>query len=197
MNHDDIKSVVQEKFLSSERVTALQYDAKVLHPDWIKKDRLLAIVEFGDEKAVFCLFTSCYPPKSFTDLSIEIVLPIDKSFKCEIDNKPSDPEAILYLNLQSRNNKYKFEIQMTPRVDNFVDDLFRGIEAVNKMPTQPEFVWLKKYQGKTDTDMLSQTMMLPGGVPHTQSSAPVAVRESLIKHKMYDKEYEYTFTKKI
>lgn len=144
MNQDDIKSVVQEKFLSSERVTAFLSDAKVLYPERVMKDRLLAIVEFGDEKAVFCLFTSCYPPKSFTDLSIEIVLPIDNSFKCEIDNKPTDPEAVLYLNLQSRNSKFKFEIQITPRVDNFVDDLFRGIDAVNKVPTQPEFVWLKK-----------------------------------------------------
>lgn len=197
MNHEEIKSVVQEKFLSSERVTAFLCDAKVLYPDRVTKDRLLAIVEFGDEKAVFCLFTSCYPPKSFTDLSVEIVLPIDNTFKCEIDNKPSDPEAVLYLNLQSRNSKFKFEIQMTPRVDNFVDDLFRGIDAVNKVPTQPEFVWLKKYNGKTEDDLLTHSMIMPrSGVAHTQSAAPVAIRESLIKHKMSDKELEYTFKKK-
>lgn len=197
MNQDDIKSVVQEKFLSSERVTAFLSDAKVLYPERVMKDRLLAIVEFGDEKAVFCLFTSCYPPKSFTDLSIEIVLPIDNSFKCEIDNKPTDPEAVLYLNLQSRNSKFKFEIQITPRVDNFVDDLFRGIDAVNKVPTQPEFVWLKKYKGKSEEDIFAHTMVVErSGVAHTQSSAPVAFRESLIKHKMADKEMEYTFCKR-
>ncbi|KAG6460975.1 type II inositol 1,4,5-trisphosphate 5-phosphatase [Manduca sexta] len=197
MNQEEIKSVVQEKFLSSERVTAFLCDAKVLYPERIMKDRLLAIVEFGDEKAVFCLFSSCYPPKSFTDLSIEIVLPIDNTFKCEIDNKPSDPEAVLYLNLQSRNSKFKFEIQMTPRVDNFVDDLFRGIDAVNKVPTQPEFVWLKKYNGKTEDDIITQNMVVPrSGVAHTQNSAPVALRESLIKHKMSDKELEYTFKKR-
>lgn len=197
MNHEEIKLVVQEKFLSSERVTAFLCDAKVLHPEWVKKDRLLAIVEYGDEKAVFCLFTSCYPPKSFTDLSVEIVLPIDNSFKCEIDNKPSDPEAILYLNLQSRSNKFKFEIQMTPRVDNFVDDLFRGIEAVNKLHTQPEFLWLKKYIGKSEDDIIAQSMVVPrSGVAHNQNSAPVAIRESLIKRKMSDKELDYTFAKK-
>ncbi|XP_038207935.1 type II inositol 1,4,5-trisphosphate 5-phosphatase [Zerene cesonia] len=197
MNHEEIKAVVQEKFLSSERVTAFLSDAKVLHPEWVKKDRLLAIVEYGDEKAVFCLFSSCYPPKSFTDLSIEIVLPIDNSFKCEIDNKPSDPEAILYLNLQSRNDKFKFEIQMTPRVDNFVDDLFRGIEAVNKIPTQPEFVWLKKYSTKDEEDIITESIILPrSGLSNMQNSAPVAIRESLIKRKMSDKESEYTFTKK-
>lgn len=197
MNHEEIKCVVQEKFLSSERVTAFLCDAKVLHPEWVKKDRLLAIVECGDEKSVFCLHTSCYPPKSFTDLSIEIVLPIDATFKCEIDNKPSDPEAVLYLNLQSCNHKYKFEIQMTPRVDNFVDDLFRGIEAVNKVASEPEFVWLKKYTGKKEEDVIAQTMALPRiGMPNTHGSAPVAIRESLIKRKMADKEQEYTFTKK-
>ncbi|XP_059061805.1 type II inositol 1,4,5-trisphosphate 5-phosphatase-like [Achroia grisella] len=196
MNYEETKAVVQEKFLSSELVTAFLCDAKILHPEWVKKDRLLCIVEYGDEKAVFCLFTSSYPPKSFTDLSIEIVLPIDINFKCEIDNKPSDPEAVLYLNLQSNSNKYKFEIQMTPRVDNFVDDLFRGIEAVSKMPTQPEFVWLKKYQGKNEDDIISQLSVVPrSGATHSQSSAPVAIRESLIKRKMYDKELEYTYTK--
>ncbi|KAJ2944472.1 hypothetical protein O0L34_g3818 [Tuta absoluta] len=197
MNHEEIKSVVQEKFLSSERVTAFLCDAKVFHHDWVRKDRLLAIVENGVEKAVFCLHTSCYPPKSFTDLSVEIVLPIDNSFKCEIDNKPSDSETVLYLNLQSRNQKYKFEIQMTARVDNFVDDLFRGIEAVNKLAIQPEFAWLSKYNGKHEDEVIVQTMALPrAGTAHAQGSAPVAIRESLIKRKMSDKEQEYTYTKK-
>lgn len=196
MNHDEIKAVVQEKFLSSEHVTAFLNDAKVLHPEWVKKDRLLAIVEFGDEKAVFCLSTSSCPPKSFTDLSIEIVLPIDNTFKCEIDNKPTDPEAVLYLNLQSHSDKYKFEIQMTPRVDNFVDELFRGLEAVNKMPTQPEFVWMKKYNRKNDDDVIAQSMVVPrSGVAHTHGSAPLAIRESIIKHKMSDRELDYTYTK--
>lgn len=196
MNHDDIKAVVQEKFLSSERVTAFLCDAKVLQPEWVNKERILAIVEYGDEKAVFCLYTSCYPPKSFTDLSIEVVLPVDSSFKCEIDNKPSDPEAVLYLNLQSRSNRYKFEIEMTPRVDNFVDDLFRGIEAVNKVPRQPEFVWLKKYSGKNDEDIMAECLVVPRrNVAHTLNSAPVAIRESLIKRRMSDKESDYTFKK--
>lgn len=196
MNHEDIKSVVQEKFLSSERVTAFLWDTKLLHPEWVKRDRLLAIVEFGDEKAVFCLFSSCCPPKSFTDLSVEVVLPIDRGFKCEIDNKPSDPEAVLFLNLQSFKKKFIFEIQMTPRVDPFVDELFRGIEAVNKVLTQPEFVWLKKYHCKGPDDMIIESMVVSrSGVAQTQPSAPVAIRESLIKHKMADKEQEYTFNK--
>ncbi|XP_041988020.1 type II inositol 1,4,5-trisphosphate 5-phosphatase [Aricia agestis] len=194
MNHEEIKSVVQEKFLPSERVTAFLCDAKVFHPKWVKKDRLLAIVDYGDEKAVFCLFTSCYPPKSFTDLSIEIVLPIDNSFKCEIDNKPSDSETILYLNLQSQGSKFKFEIQMTPRVDNFVDELFRGIESANKVQKQQEFTWLKKYNSTSDDDIIAQSLVMPRpGV--SQGSAPVAIRESLIKRKMCDKELEYTYTR--
>lgn len=195
MNHDDLRTVIQEKFLSSETVTAVLFDAKVIDSDWVKKERLLAIVEYGDEKAVFCLFTSSYPPKSFTDLSVEIALPVDKSFKCEIDNKPSDPEAVLYLNVQSRSVKYKFEIEMTPRVDTFVDELFRGIEAANKIPTNQEFLWLKKYTGKKEEDVLAGTMVFPRCAAVHAPGAPVAIRESMIKSKMYDKEASYTYTK--
>lgn len=193
MNLDSLKSVIQDKFLSSEVVTAILYDAKHIESDWVKKERLLAIVEFGDEKTVFSLITSSYPPKSFTDLSIDVALPINKTFKCEIDNKPSDSETILYLNLQSRGNEYKFEIEMRSEVDTFVDELFRGIEAANKMPTTQEFVWLQKYSRRQD-DEVSQ--LLPRRVAlQTQGVAPVAVRESMIKHRMTDRETEYTYIK--
>ncbi|XP_011549893.3 type II inositol 1,4,5-trisphosphate 5-phosphatase [Plutella xylostella] len=196
MNHEQIKSVVQEKFLSSETVAAVLYDIKVIDSEWIKKERLLAIVEYGDEKAVFCLCTSSYPPKSFTDLSIEIGLPVDKTFKCEIDNKPTDPEAVLYLNVQSRSNKYKFEIQMTPRVDTFVDELFRGIEAANSIPTSQEFVWVQKYlSSKRDHDDIASALVMHRATLPRAGAAPVAIRESMIKSKMADKEIDYTFTK--
>ncbi|CAH2106406.1 unnamed protein product [Euphydryas editha] len=82
---------------------------------------------------------------------------------------------------------------MTPRVENFVDDLFRGIEVVNKVQIQPEFLWLKKYNGKNEDDILAHSLVVPqSGI--TQMQAPVAMRESLIKRKMSDKEFDYTFT---
>lgn len=196
MNIEEIKSVVQDKFSSSDKVAAILCDARVLHPEWVKKERLLAIVENGEEKAVFCLFSSCYPPKTFSDLSIEIILPVDKNFKCEIDNKPSDPEAVLYLNLQSRSNKLKFEIQMTSKVGAFVDELFRGLEAAEKTSAVPDFVWLQKYHGNkkdnTNDVNLSPVIVLPRQT--MEQGAPIAVRESRIKYEMLMKESDYIYT---
>lgn len=190
MDIEEIKSVVQDKFSSSDKVTAILCDAKVLHPEWVKNERILAIVENDNEKAVFCLFCSRYPPKTFPDLSVEIILPVDKSFKCDIDNKPSDSETILYLNIQSRNNKLKFEIQMTPQVGAFVDELFRGLESAEKATVVPEFMWLQKYSSKDDTN-ISPTQYPRQVVTVGQNRT---ARENRIKFEMQMKESYFTYT---
>ncbi|GBP70949.1 Type II inositol 1,4,5-trisphosphate 5-phosphatase [Eumeta japonica] len=195
MSLEIIKSIVQEKFAVSEKVTAILPQAKVLYPEWEKKERFLAIVENGEEKAVFCLFSSCFPPKTFSDLSIEIILPIDKHFKCEIDNKPNDSDAVLYLNLLSRNNKLQFEIRMI-HSNNFVDELFHAMETSNKSNTSQEFSWLQKYNvNKKDEDdqLYSSSIILARQNVTINGRAPE--RESKIKIEMLMKESQYIYTK--
>lgn len=200
MDIEEIKSIVQDKFSSSDKVSAVLCDAKVLQPEWVIKERLLAIVENSEEKAVFCLFSSSSPPKTFSDLSIEVVLPIDKTFKCEIDNKPSDSETVLYLNLSSRRNKLKFEIERTSEVvTSFVDELFQGLDLVEKAQTPPEFEWLKKYSSKNDSGFdsnINPVIILPRQIAEkAQGQVPVAMRESRIKYEMLLRESDFTYTK--
>lgn len=196
MSYNDLVGVVQEKFASSEKVTCVLSDANVIYPEWVKKERILVIVENGLEKSVFALFSSIIPPKSFSDLSIELVLPIDKDFKCEIDNKQKNVDTLVHLTLISRKHKIIYELKIGPTVGDFVDQLFRGLETVNRLPTSQAFVWLQKYSGnkKVNEQAESPDIVLPRQAI-AQGATPVAVRESLIKYEMLTKEDDFTYSR--
>lgn len=193
MNMEEIKGVVQEKVFVSDKVLAVLCDAKLLHSDWVQNERLLSIVENNNEKALFCFCCTSSPPKTFSDLSIEIILPVDKTFKCEIDNKPSDADNVLYLNIQSRSRKLKFEIQLAPHVGAFVDEIFIALESVEKSMMDSEFGWLQKY-GKKDTGSDDIGLVV---LPRYVNTAPDIrnFREIRIQHEMNNKKDDFTYVK--
>ena len=51
---------------------------------WVRASRVLALVEFQGNAALFVLHSARIPPEATTDLCVEKAIPIDADFKCEI-----------------------------------------------------------------------------------------------------------------
>lgn len=51
---------------------------------WVRISRILALVERDSTHALFVFLSVTMPPQSFTDLTIERILPIDSEFRCDI-----------------------------------------------------------------------------------------------------------------
>lgn len=196
---ESLTAAVAAKFTSGERVAALLGDAALVGPEWLRRDRVLALVSSQDDYALFVLLSMSSPPKSFSDLSIERVLPVDANFKCEIDDASSDSECLLYVTISSKKLKLLFELKHGKSTAEFIDELFRGIDLAEKFPEARQFTWLHKYSGtkKTTSDLSSSEMESPDIVVSRQNIAqgitPIAVRDSIIKYQMQMKEDDYTF----
>lgn len=190
---DSLLTTVQAKFSIGENVVSVLDDATLVCPEWERSERILVIVECGDEKALFVIYSSSYPPKFFSDLSIERVLPIDKEFKCEIDDGKRNSETVVYLNIISHKSKFLFELKPGKGTSELVDQLFLGIEHVELLRNPQHHAWLQKYMGfnKDSAELDSPDIIVPRQ-SIAQGATPIAARESIIKYQMQLKEDDYT-----
>lgn len=116
--------------------------------DWVKSNRLLAVVEHSGEHGLFILTSSKSSPSSSNDLLIEKVLPVNDSFKCEIDASGTDPlEENVYLKITCNKQKLLFELPYNPKAKAFVALISKASEALSlRMGPPSDFKWLSKYQ---------------------------------------------------
>ncbi|XP_077297581.1 type II inositol 1,4,5-trisphosphate 5-phosphatase-like [Arctopsyche grandis] len=171
---ESVAAAVAAKFAIGKRVAAILGDAALVGAEWLPREHVLALT------------------------SIERVVPVDSSFKCEIDDASSDTEFLLYVTVSSKKLKIQFELKHGKPTAEFIDELFRAIEIAEKFPEARQFTWLHKYTGSKKSNVSSTEMGSPDIVVSRQQIArgitPSAVRDSMIKYQMKMKEYDYTYT---
>ncbi|KAK7791378.1 hypothetical protein R5R35_007912 [Gryllus longicercus] len=128
---------------------------------WVRASRVLALVEHDGHHVLFVFLSSRVPPQTFSDLTIERLLPIDADFRCEIDPDSKHQDGVdVYVNISSRKLKLLFELVPGVKTSNFVGEIFRAIEVFTKRRgPPPDFHWLQKYTGNMSRDMLPESSL--------------------------------------
>ena len=70
--------------------------------DWVKSRRLLVLVRQGREQSLFVLTCQQYPVTSVGELTIDTVLPLDNSFKFDLDSAQSSGPDAVYVTVTSQ-----------------------------------------------------------------------------------------------
>lgn len=142
------KLAIVDQSLVGEGEKATFFADGGLVKDWKKSQRLIVIVAKHDAShALFVYIVKALPVTSVNDLSIESIIAIDDTFKCDIDS--GDAEA-LYLNITG-SNKSKLMLQMVPgfHTQNLVSEIFRLLsENKSSANDKSSFDWLEKYNPK-------------------------------------------------
>ncbi|GIY96710.1 hypothetical protein CEXT_436361 [Caerostris extrusa] len=60
--------------------------------DWVKSNRVLALIEHSGEHGIFILVQTRTPSSNPGYLSIEKAIPINDSFRCDIETSGSDSQ---------------------------------------------------------------------------------------------------------
>ncbi|XP_063218257.1 type II inositol 1,4,5-trisphosphate 5-phosphatase [Bacillus rossius redtenbacheri] len=148
----DQQALVQSKLSAGENAVAV-HEASLMQ-GWVRTSRLLALVEHAGHHALFVVMSSRVPPQLFSDLTIELALPVDADLRCDIDTDSKHQDGSdVYVNISSRKLKLLFEMIPGLKTSNFVGELFRVIEVfTKKRGPPPDFRWLQKYCGGVTTN---------------------------------------------
>ncbi|XP_054002193.1 inositol polyphosphate 5-phosphatase OCRL isoform X2 [Hylaeus anthracinus] len=198
--------VVQSKFVSGETVI-FTMEASLIQ-GWVKAARIVALLSKGTTQALVVLISSRTPPKVYSDIAIERVLPIDQDFKCNINEKQQDSLDV-YLNVTSRKLHLVFEMKPGVGTSSLVSEIFRAIEEYQKTKNPAsEFLWIQKLSGSTRNLSNSNEDVQDVADPLVDVERPVlvatrrnvgvrtmAARESAIRYQMACKEDDYTYSK--
>uniref|UniRef100_A0A1B6EGW5 Rho-GAP domain-containing protein n=1 Tax=Clastoptera arizonana TaxID=38151 RepID=A0A1B6EGW5_9HEMI len=201
----DLSTLVQTK-LSGGEDTVITHNASLMQ-GWVRTSRILSLVVKDSNYGLFVFLSSQIPPLTFTDLTIERVLPIDSEFRCEIDPDSKSLDGTdVYVHITSRKLKLLFEMVPGIKTSNFVGELFRTIEIVGKKRGNADLFWLNKYSsgaGSMDEKKDEQTgdpVLLDSpdiAVPRqsiAKGHTPIAARESVVRYQMAMKEDDYTYS---
>ena len=74
--------------------------------DWVKSRRLLVLVRQGREQSLFVLTCQQYPVTSVGELTIDTVLPLDNSFKFDLDSAQSSGPDAVYVTVTSQRSVF-------------------------------------------------------------------------------------------
>lgn len=151
MTTADQLAIVNQTLGSEEKALVLADGGLV--KDWMKSRRLVVIVahQGGQTHALFVYNVKTIPVTEAKDLSVDLVVPIDSHFKCDIDSG----ESALYIKVSSA-NKVKLMFEMLPgyHTQNFVSEIFRltdlGSSSGPKDAKASEFAWSNKYAAPSD-----------------------------------------------
>ncbi|XP_053994193.1 inositol polyphosphate 5-phosphatase OCRL isoform X1 [Hylaeus volcanicus] len=200
--------VVQSKFVSGETVI-FTMEASLIQ-GWVKAARIVALLSKGTTQALVVLISSRTPPKVYSDLAIERVLPIDQDFKCNINTDEKQQDSLdVYLNVTSRKLHLVFEMKPGVGTSSLVSEIFRAIEEYQKTKNPAsEFLWIQKLSGSTRNLSNSNEDVQDVADPLVDVERPVlvatrrnvgvrtmAARESAIRYQMACKEDDYTYSK--
>ncbi|XP_072161550.1 inositol polyphosphate 5-phosphatase OCRL [Bemisia tabaci] len=210
----DLGSIIQAKLNGGERIVITR-EASLMQ-DWVRRSRILSLIEKDSNFALFIFACSQSPPQTFTDLSIERFLPIDSEFRCDIDSgvKQSDGTEV-YFNISSKKTKLLFEMKKDLKTNSFISELVKAVDASTKRRMQQQdFLWLNKYQKKSgssqdvsshdyEANHAGDSLQLDSPdivVPRhsiAQGATPIAARETVIRYQMSMREDDYTYTEVI
>ncbi|KAL1498282.1 hypothetical protein ABEB36_009103 [Hypothenemus hampei] len=141
--NSDVYNIVQAKFLATEIVKTIHLNVSIVDGPSSNANRVLALVEYNSSHALFVLVSSRCPPVSFSDLSIETVVPIDQHFSCETE--PVTEQNYVTLIIKYRQTKYEYNVEIGKESCNFAAELIRAKEVATDNKTN--FTWLEKYFG--------------------------------------------------
>ncbi|XP_050314272.1 inositol polyphosphate 5-phosphatase OCRL [Anthonomus grandis grandis] len=189
----DVFNIIQAKFLSAEVVKSIHLNVSVVDGPSVNSNRLLALVEYNKSYALFVLISSRNQPKSFSDLSIETVVPIDDSFSCETE--PVTGENYVILIIKYKQSKFEYNIEIGKESCNFAAEIIRAKEAASK--NELNFTWLEKYfgtmnQGNKSSDPIAEQsdfVLIRDGMAQGQTAIN---RESMLKYQLKLREPEFT-----
>ncbi|CAK9797954.1 Type II inositol 1,4,5-trisphosphate 5-phosphatase [Anthophora plagiata] len=211
MSSTEQSIIVQSKFVSGETVI-IAIEASLIQ-GWVKAARIVALLNKGTTHALVILITSRTPPRVYSDLTIERVLPIDQDFKCNINTDEKQQDSLdVYLNVTSRKLHLVFEMRPGVATSSLVSEIFRAIEVYQKSKSSAsEFLWVQKLTGSTrnlttntneevqdNTDPLvdlESPMLVVTRRSIASGKSPVAARESAVRYQMACKEDDYTYSK--
>lgn len=209
MSSSEQLAIVQSKFTSGETVV-ITTEAPMIQ-GWLRAARILALVNKGSTHALVILLTSRTPPRVFSDLTIERVLPVDQDFKCDINTDEKQPDGLdVFLNVSSRKLQLVFEMKPGVATSALVSEIFRAFDDYQKSKNLPtEYLWIQKLTGTTrnlesfpndeqdGSDPLVELESPDLVVPRqniAEGKTPVAARESVVRYQMACKEDDYTYT---
>ncbi|KFM68462.1 Type II inositol-1,4,5-trisphosphate 5-phosphatase, partial [Stegodyphus mimosarum] len=138
-------AVIQGLLCSGDKVLLSIEAGRV--QDWVKSNRVLALVEHSGEHAVFILVQT--PSSNPGYLTIEKAVAINDSFRCEIETSglDSNTDDNVYLKITSGKHKFLFELPYNAKTKNFASQISKASESYFlKMGPQSDFQWLVKYQ---------------------------------------------------
>jgi len=182
--------------------------------DWVKSKRILVLARCSTEEALFIFVSQSFPLLQQSDLTLEKALPINSSFRFEIDSDGgSGPDAV-YITVSVDKQKLLFEMLPGPHTQNFVSEMYRLSDNLSrKGESSTDFSWLDKYKSNSKeggTVLLREngrgaggSSSLPDrrqddGIPRrdiaTGLAAPIVGRdrESVANYQMSTKEDEFT-----
>ncbi|XP_046627214.1 inositol polyphosphate 5-phosphatase OCRL isoform X3 [Neodiprion virginianus] len=209
MSSTEQLAIVQSKFTSGETVVIAMETPLI--QGWLRAARILALVNKGSTHALVILLTSRTPPRVFSDLTIERVLPIDQDFKCDINTDETQPDGSdVFLNVSSRKLQLVFEMKPGVATSALVSEIFRAFDDYQKSKSPPtEYLWIQKLTGSSRNLESSANDAQDGSDPLVElespdlvvprqniakGKAPVAARESVVRYQMACKEEDYTYT---
>ncbi|XP_054718871.1 type II inositol 1,4,5-trisphosphate 5-phosphatase-like [Uloborus diversus] len=143
----DQTTVVQGLLCSGDKVL-LCIEAGLVQ-DWVKSNRVLALVERSGEHAVFVLVQVRTPSSNPGYLSIEKAIAVNDSFRCDIETSGTDSTADdnVYLKITGSKQKLLFELPYNAKTKNFASQVSKASETFFlKMGPPSDFQWLAKYQ---------------------------------------------------
>ncbi|GFS41274.1 type II inositol 1,4,5-trisphosphate 5-phosphatase [Nephila pilipes] len=127
---------------------ALSIEAGLVQ-DWVKSNRVLALVEHSGEHGLFILVQTRTPTSNPAYLSVEKAIPINDSFRCDIETSGSDSKTDdnVYLKITGGKHKLLFELPYNAKTRNFATQISKASESFFlKIGCQSDFQWLAKYQ---------------------------------------------------
>ncbi|CAH1122568.1 unnamed protein product [Ceutorhynchus assimilis] len=192
-SHQDVFNIVQAKFLAAEVVKSIHLNVSVVDGPSINSDRILALVEYNKSCALFVLISSRSQPISFSDLSIETVIPIDPNFSCETE--PGAGQHYVILIIKYKQSRFQYNIEIGKDSCNFAAELIKSKEGSSN--TNPNNnTWLEKYFGtmnnsNRNSDPVDQgeLVVIRDGMVQGQTAIN---RESMLKYQLKLKEPEFT-----
>jgi len=116
---------------------------------WMKARRLLALAKDAERQkhhAVLVFSSTSFPPLETRHLTLELVLPLDERFRCEID---SGEAVLLKMTTSAAASPVMFEMLPGYHTQNFVSEIFRqsensgGVPASGHGSAAEAFAWAK------------------------------------------------------
>lgn len=138
-------TAIQGLLCSGDKVV-LSIEAGLVQ-DWVKSNRVLALVEHLGEHGVFILLQTRTPSTTPGYLTVEKALAVDDSFRCDIETSGSNTDDNVYLKITGGKHKLLFELPYNAKTKTFAASISKASETFFlKLGPRSDFQWLAKYQ---------------------------------------------------